>query len=355
MKQIRQVLRRDRILEKTWWMTSHIGTDAGNIPRISTGLNQKDRFGHLKVRVGILRMKYSVPPGLYGTGNPDSNSPVLVTANYKLSFDKLRMELEGMDAWILVLDTKGINVWCAAGKGTFGTDELVERITAVNLNRVVSHRKLILPQLGAPGIAAHIVTKKTGFKVSYGPVLAKDVRQYIQAGNQATPQMRKVRFPLRDRLVLTPVEITGILKPLLIFTLLVLIVDLSGLDIISVKDLLPYIGAIGVGTFLVPALLPWIPGRAFALKGFILGIIYALVVNIFTGNIFSPDPSWKQALAYFLTLPAVSSFLALGFTGSSTYTSLSGVVREMKFAVPSIIVAVTLGIGFMILKLFVRI
>ncbi len=341
-------------MEKTWWMTSHIDTDAGKIPRISTQLNQKDRLGHLKVRLGIRRRKYSVSPGLYGIGNPDSNSPVLVTANYKLSFDKLRMELEGMDAWILILDTKGINVWCAAGKGTFGTDELVERITAVNLSRVVSHKKLILPQLGAPGVAAHIVTKRTGFKISYGPVLAKDVRQFIQAGNKATPQMRAVRFPLRERLVLTPVEITGILKPLLIITFLVLILDLSGLDIISVKDLLPYIGAIGVGAFLVPVLLPWIPVRAFALKGFILGIIYAFVLNISSGYILSPNPNWSQALVYFLTLSALSSFLAMGFTGSSTYTSLSGVVREMKFAVPSIIIVATLGIGFMILKLFVR-
>ena len=342
------------MLEKTLWMTSHIETDVGKIPRISTQLNQRDKLGHLKVRSGIRRMKYSVPPGLYGVGNPDSNSPVLVSANYKLSFDKLRMELDGMDAWILVLDTKGINVWCAAGKGTFGTEELVKRIIDVKLGRIISHKKLILPQLGAPGVAAHVVTKKTGFKVFYGPVLAKDIRQYIQAGNKATPQMRAVRFPLRERLVLTPVEIVGVYKPVLIITLFLLILDLFGLDIFPVKDLLPYLGAILVGTFLVPTLLPWIPVRAFALKGFLLGIIYAFVLNISLGYIFSPDPNWKQALVFFLTLPALSSFLAMGFTGSSTYTSLSGVVREMKFAVPSIIIAATLGFGFMILMLFVR-
>ncbi|MCJ7581590.1 MAG: acetyl-CoA synthase subunit gamma, partial [Candidatus Aminicenantes bacterium] len=103
------------------------------------------------------------------------------------------------------------------------------------------------------------------------------------------------------------------------------------------------------------ALLPWIPVRAFALKGFLLGFIYAFVLNISSGYIFSPDPNWIQALVYFLTLPALSSFLAMGFTGSSTYTSLSGVVREMKIAVPSILVAAVLGIGLMILNLFVRV
>jgi len=137
--------------------------------------------------------------------------------------------------------------------------------------------------------------------------------------------------------------------------LFVLALRIFGLDIISMKDLLPYFGAIGVGAFLVPVLLPWIPGRAFALKGFILGIIYAFAVNILSGHIFSSDPNWMQALVYFLCLPAVSTFLAILFTGASTYTSLSGVVREMKFAVPSVIFAAMLGLGFMILKLFVRI
>ena len=341
--------------EKTWWITSYINTDAGQIPRVSAQLTKNDKLGHLKVRSGIRRMKYLVPPGLYGVGNPDSNSPVLVTANYKLSFDRLRMELEGMNVWILVLDTKGINVWCAAGKGTFGTDELVERITAVNLHTVVSHKKLILPQLGAPGVAAHIVTKRTGFKVFFGPVLAKDIKPYIQAGNKASPQMRAVKFPLRERFVLTPVEIVGVLKPVLIITFLFLILDLFGLEAFSLNGLFAYVGAIGVGAVLVPVLLPWIPVKAFALKGFLLGIIYAFVFNLLSGYILSPEPNWSQALIYFLTLPAISSFLAMTFTGSSTYTSLSGVVKEMKFAVPSMIISAALGLGFMILKLFVRI
>ena len=51
-------------------------------------------------------MRYSVAPGLYAVGAPDRESDVLVTANYKLSFDTLRRELKGFNAWVLVLDTK---------------------------------------------------------------------------------------------------------------------------------------------------------------------------------------------------------------------------------------------------------
>lgn len=135
-------------------------------------------------------MNYKVEPGLYSVGNPDKSSPVLVTANYEMSFDSLRKELKGLDAWILVLDTKGINVWCAAGKGTFGTTELLNRIAIVQLDKVVSHRTLILPQLGAPGVSEHEVLKNSGFKVQYGPVRAKDIKEYIHSGLKATAEMR---------------------------------------------------------------------------------------------------------------------------------------------------------------------
>jgi CO dehydrogenase/acetyl-CoA synthase gamma subunit (corrinoid Fe-S protein) len=93
-------------------------------------------------------MRYAVEPGLYAIGEPDSESNVFVTANYKLSFDILRKNLKGMNSWILVLDTKGINVWCAAGKGTFGTDEIVRRINEAQLHKVINHRKIIVPQQG---------------------------------------------------------------------------------------------------------------------------------------------------------------------------------------------------------------
>jgi len=89
------------------------------IPRVPTELDWADSLGSWKVRWAVGRMKYTVEPGLYGVGEPTAETPVFVTANYKMSFDRLRSGLTGRDGWILVLDTKGINVWCAAGKGTF--------------------------------------------------------------------------------------------------------------------------------------------------------------------------------------------------------------------------------------------
>ncbi|RXM21708.1 acetyl-CoA synthase subunit gamma, partial [Citrobacter sp. AAK_AS5] len=85
---------------------------------------------------------------------PDKNSPVIVTANYKLTFDVVRNAISGMNLWMLVLNTHGVNVWCAAGKGTFGTGEIARMVKMTKLATIVSHRNLIVPQLGAPGVSA---------------------------------------------------------------------------------------------------------------------------------------------------------------------------------------------------------
>jgi CO dehydrogenase/acetyl-CoA synthase gamma subunit (corrinoid Fe-S protein) len=184
------------------FVSGSILTSVGLLPQISSVLHWQDHWGTIKARLGVSRMSYSIAPGLYALGSTDDNSPVLVTANYKMSFDRLREALPNRNVWILVLDTNGINVWCAAGKGTFGTEELVSRIESSGLKSIVSHRKLILPQLSAPGVAAHLVAKLSGFKVQYGPIRAEDLPAYLDAGSKATAQMRIMTFPLKERAVL---------------------------------------------------------------------------------------------------------------------------------------------------------
>jgi hypothetical protein len=300
-------------------------------------------------------MDYKVEPGLYCVGAPDEKSPVLVTANYKMTFDRLRKELEGLSAWILVLDTDGVNVWCAAGKGTFGTEELVHRIGDVQLGKVVSHRTVVAPQLGATGVAAHEVLKQSGFKVVFGPVRASDLKAFLSAGMKATEEMRTVRFPVFDRLVLTPMEVVAALKPLLIVLGILFILNAVGLGHYGRVDLLALVGAIVAGCVVTPVLLPWIPGRAFSFKGFLVGLIWAVVVNALHGFPFAPEYGFLKATAYFLVLPPLSSFLAMNFTGSSTYTSLSGVDKEMKIALPAMLISTALGLVLLLAGDFIRV
>ncbi|HYE83122.1 MAG TPA: mercury methylation corrinoid protein HgcA [Clostridia bacterium] len=319
---------------------------------ISTALSRSDMTGMMKVRLGIGRDDYKVPPGLYAVGKPDNNSPVLVTANYKLSLDSLRCELSGLQAWIAVLDTRGINVWCAAGKGTFGTAELASRINALRLRRLVNHNVLILPQLGAPGIAAHEVLKLCGFKVIYGPVRACDIKEFLNNGMKASPEMRKVSFVLKERAVLVPIELVHNIKPMLLIYSVLLVLNLASGKHQSFSiaagmaflNFIPYLSAFLIGCAAVPLLLPWIPFRSFALKGLLLGLMPAAFVLLYPETFGCSDDSWLFKASYLFTVPAAASFLSLNFTGSTTYTSLSGVKKEMKYALKPYIAAGALGL-----------
>lgn len=338
-----------------------IRTPMGDVPKISSTLVWADRWGSIKARWGVGRMHYTVDPGLYALGKPDDRSPVLVTANYKMSFDRLREALPGRNAWILVLDTNGINVWCAAGKGAFGTDELVRRIEFSQLNRVVSHTELILPQLAGPGVAAHKVKKRSGFKAIYGPIRAADLPAFLDAGLKATPGMRRKTFPVRERAVLIPIELVSVLKWSLVmlpaFFLLGGLGAPSGFWHGAMNDglfaVLNLLGALVAGAVLTPILLPWIPGRAFSQKGLVMGLTTTLFITLFGAFNLNIRQDYMNILAWFFLTPAFSAYLAMNFTGASTYTSLSGVRKEMRWAVPLEIVGGVAGLTLWVGSRFV--
>ncbi|MCL5257123.1 MAG: mercury methylation corrinoid protein HgcA, partial [Chloroflexi bacterium] len=205
-------------------MISIDSTAVDTIKRTASTVTGANRWDHFLARWGWKRSEHLVEPGLYALGNPTPGSPVFVTANYTLSFDALRSSLAGLDCYIMVLDTKGINVWCAAGKGTFSTAEVLNRIEKTGLADIVSHRLLILPQLSAPGVAGHRVEKRSGFAVEFGPIRASDLPEYLKT-NSATPEMRRVRFGLRDRLILVPVEFVHAVPRMLVAAVLLFFAD----------------------------------------------------------------------------------------------------------------------------------
>lgn len=311
-------------------------------PTTST-LTMANHWDHWLARWGYRRMAHRVQPGLYALGRPDETSPVLVTANYTLSFDAVRSALAGHDAYILVLDTQGVNVWCAAGKGTFSTRELVRRIEATGLGHVVRHRRLILPQLGAPGVAAHEVRRRSGFRVEYGPVRASDLPRYLNTG-QATPEMRRVRFAFWDRLVLAPMELVQTFVPMLLAALVLYFA-------LGVWGAVGAVAAVFAGAVVFPLLLPWLPGREFSVKGFALGGTVALAVAL---GAWQGSASWAMAprlgrvLALLSAIPAVVAYLALNFTGATPLTSPTGVAREMRRYIRPMAILAGLGLIFVI-------
>lgn len=309
-------------------------------------------------RVGPIRNNYKVTPGLYAAGSPGPESPILVTANYKLSFDALRFQLHGFDAWMLVADTRGVNVWCAAGKGTFSTEEITYSVQQSRLRELVSHRTLILPQLGATGVAGYQVTKGCGFKVVFGPVCSSDVPDYLRNKQQADEAMRTVTFTLAERAVLIPVELYLLVKPLSVFFLTGLLLSGIGPAIFSITDAwtrgLILVSAtlmgIGCGAILVPLILPWLPGRQFWVQGLLPG----MAGGIACWSIFADQLIPTEGLTLLLWTTALSSYLAMNFTGSTPFTSPTGVEHEMRRGVPVQIAATAISLILWLTSPFIK-
>lgn len=333
-----------------------VNTPAGLVPKVKTKTTLSDKLGTVAVRLGIGRNNYKIAPGLYCVGNPDENSPVMVTANYKLSFDILRKDLKDINAWIMVLDTRGINVWCAAGKETFSTDEVIRLIKLTQLDKVVTHRELILPQLAATGVAATKVKKESGFSVVWGPVRSNDITSFINNGMTADKANRVVTFSLIERLVLIPVELSLVLKPALWIVLGLLIISGIGPQIFSISSSLSrgFIAAMAVisgifaGAVAVPLLLPWLPTKAFSVKGAVTGVITGVLVVF----LIMENAHVTSAVGVILLAVSVSSYLAMNFTGATPFTSPSGVEKEMRKAIPLQAAAIVIGIVMWVVNAF---
>ena len=309
-------------------------------------ITSKNRWDHILARCGIRRSHHSVQPGLYALGSPEKDSSVFVTANYTLSFDALRIALQERDAYILVLDTRGVNVWCAAGEGTFGTEELISKIESTGIEKVINHHCLILPQLGATGVSAHQVRQRSGFEVEYGPVRAQDLPQYLK-DHRATPEMRKVRFNLIDRLTLVPVELVNSFIPLVIIAGLLFFLG-------GWFNVLWIVSAWLASTVVFFILLPWIPSREFSTKGLILGALVALpfVVYQFTQTDESTLQGLMRVAPMGLIITALVSFFTLNQTGTTPITSWTGVKREISKYIPILAVMAGVGVLLIVLRIF---
>jgi len=239
-----------------------------------------------------------VPPypqvamGLYRIGDPGRESPVLATGNYELTVRRLVRELDGrVDCWLLVANSRGINVWCAAGGGHFTADGVVSAIKISGVREMVNRHELILPQLCANGVDGWQIREHTGWAVRWGPVRAEDVPAYLAAGRRKTAEMRWVTFPLRDRLEMTVVS-TIFFGVLLAIPLSIFWPHLLGLAL----------GAMILQAFAFGVFLPWIPGHDGLVKGAFLAAVTVLAVIL-----------WGQLDGNWTLTTYINRSLGLGF------------------------------------------
>jgi acetyl-CoA decarbonylase/synthase complex subunit gamma len=210
-------------------------------------------------------------------------------------------------------------------------------------------------------VQAHVVQKETGFVVRYGPIRADDIPAYLDNGRKVTPEMRMVRFPLSDRLALTPMELIGYGKYVLLLILILALLSGFGAGVYSfarvwthgLQAAIPLVAGTLAGAVLVPVLLRWLPGRTFSAKGMWAGwLVWILLSVLFVSRPFAA-PNWAGSAAGVMLTLSVASFIGMNFTGSSTYTSLSGVQLEMKRWVPVQAVLAVIGLGLWVTARFV--
>lgn len=216
--------------------------------------------------------------GLFTVGNPLKNSPVIVTGNYTETVRLMKKALRGQNVWLLLANSKGINVWCAAGGGHFTHHDIISAVVTSRVDEKVTNRTLILPQLGATGIERQKITESTGWKTIWGPARLEDLPMFLKQGHLATPTQRYMRFPLWERMEMATMwGIPMILMGFLIFSLL------GGWEVglsVSIAAATISYGIFGaLPKLMIKRWKRWITFVAFALIGSSVGWLFLYLTN----------------------------------------------------------------------------
>jgi ubiquinone/menaquinone biosynthesis C-methylase UbiE len=246
-----------------------------------------------------------VEPGLYRIGTPDPSSPVLVTGNFDLTVRRLTAAIDGrLDAWVLVADSAGINVWCAAGGGFFTAESVIGALQTSGLQGYLKHHAMILPQLCANGVDGWRIRHATHWGVHWGPVRATDLPAYIESGRKKTDAMRWVRFPAADRL-----EMMAATLGFYALLILIPVALFWRAQFWSITAAL-----LGLSAFYALAM-PWIPGRDGLAKSVPLALIALAGMLAYTWAL---DPVPTPALfGRAIGMVALSVFVAAELQGMS--------------------------------------
>ncbi|MGE4553320.1 MAG: mercury methylation corrinoid protein HgcA [Desulfovibrionaceae bacterium] len=299
-----------------------VATPAGEVVRVRTRVGLGERLAALAAGLEPERAAHHVVPALYAVGDPGPDTPVLACSNHKSEFDALRTGLgrsrTGRNAWILVLDTQGRRAWTAARQGYATTSGLMAAAEAANLRAIAPHGVLLLPPQFATVLSLQEAAEATGFEAVWGPHRPDDAGACLDAGLRCDEAMRRPRFPLAERLALAPAALWRLRRVAFWALVACLVLSAPGPWGLSMRhaaadgQLLALALLLGVlaGAVLTPALLPWLPGRALAVRGACAGLLAALPLVLALGARPGPLASAALTLAVAATASRLASDLA---------------------------------------------
>ena len=302
-----------------------------------------------------------IEPGIYQSGNPDEKSPIIVTANYIYTYIEVMRALKGIDAWVLCVDSKGINVWCAARGDNFGNKQVIEAVEASGITEITTKKTLVLPQLSAGGVAAPLIKSESPsfpFNILYGPVWAKYLPQYLEERPAKKPDKWKLaKFTISHRLRAFLTHTSFLLRKIFLIPsigLLILLIGLSFFNPIWI-DKFWRVGEIWLWIILTNALIAFIFPltnftRCFIKKGIVYGILNVVILGSLTWLIHDSIfvSLWSMGLYFWFAF-----FFTMSFSGYSMATSPGEIQEEyptfMKINLPLLIVGLILaGVGFVL-------
>jgi len=120
--------------------------------------------------------------GIYEIGNPDENSPVLITTNFSLTYFIVSGEIESskVTSYLLVMDTEGLSVMTAWAAGKFVADLMAPFIKKSGIEDKVKHRKLIIPGYSAAE-SGGLEEELPGWEIMVGPREGAHIPAYLKA------------------------------------------------------------------------------------------------------------------------------------------------------------------------------
>ncbi|MFX0083696.1 MAG: methyltransferase domain-containing protein [Candidatus Hodarchaeota archaeon] len=300
-----------------------------------------------------------IEPGIYQSGKPDQKSPIIATANYIYTYIKVMRSLKGIDAWVLCVDSRGINVWCAARGDDFGNRQLIEAVEATGIDKITNRKTLILPQLSAGGVAAPLISIESPdfpFNLLYGPVWAKYLPKYLEGRPAKKPDKWKLaRFTGSHRLRAFITHTTFLLRKIFFWPTIFILLLLLGLSFVSTFwiDKFWRIGEIWLwiilSNFLIASLFPLTNfTRKFLIKGMIFGILNVLFLGAITWIIHRSLLLiiWNFCFYFWLAF-----FSTMSFSGYSMATSPAEIQEEYpifrKLHLPLLFIGlITITFGF---------
>ena len=124
----------------------------------------------------------TVTEGIYEIGNPDENSPVLVTTNFALTYFIVSGEIEGsrVPSWLLIKDSEGLSVLTAWAAGKFSGDDVGMFVKKSGIMDKVKHTELIIPGYAA-AIAGDVEEELPGWTITVGPREAGHLPAFLKS------------------------------------------------------------------------------------------------------------------------------------------------------------------------------